>query len=140
VAEIADRGANHALRARFEDVYGQYDKLRSGLDDIQQRLATMRVSATSADGLITATVGARGQLLDLKIDRKVYRELDEIDLSRAIVETVARAAARTTAQVQELMGKYLPADSGPMRFLKDSDFGTLLRRQDSIMQRVPDDE
>ena len=133
MAETADRDANHALRARFDDVYGQYHRLRSGMDEIQRRLATMQVSAESADGLVRATVGARGQLIDLRLDKRIYRESDEVALSRSIVATVQQAAAQTTQQVEELMAAYLPAESGPMRFLKDNDFGSLLSRSDAIM-------
>jgi len=133
VADTADRDANHALRARFDDVFGQYQRLRSGLDDLQDRLGEMRVSAESADGLIKATVDPRGQLVDLRLDRRVYRELDPEQLSRAIVETTAKAAGRSTEEVTELMAEYLPADSGAMRFVRDNNFSSLLRRQDRIM-------
>jgi hypothetical protein len=34
------------------------------------------------------------------------------------------------------MAGYLPAESGPMRFLRDDNFGSLLRRQDAIMREV----
>ena len=133
MAETADRDANHALRARFDEVYGQYHRLRSGMDEIQRRLATLRVSADSADGLVRATVGARGQLIDLRLDRRIYRENDEVALSRTIVTTVQQAAAQTSREVEELMAAYLPADSGPLSFLRDNDFASLLRRSDAIM-------
>ncbi len=134
MAETADRDANQALRARFDDVFGQYQRLRSGLDEIQDRLAGMRVSAQSADGLITATVDARGQLADLRLDRRVYRETDPERLSRAILATVQEATTRAGDGVRELMAGYLPAESGAMRFVRDQDFGSLLRRQDDIMR------
>jgi DNA-binding protein YbaB len=136
VAETADRDANRALRARFDDVFGQYQRLRSGLDDVQRRLAEMRVSAESEGGLIKATVDARGQLAELKLDRRVYREMDNDRLGGEIVATVRKATARTTDEVRDLMSAYLPPDSGTMRFLRDNDFGSLLRRQDDIMREA----
>ncbi len=135
MTETADRDANHALRTRFDDVFGQYQRLRSGLDEIQQKLAEMRVSASSGDGLITATVDARGQLADLRLDRRVYREADPERLGRAILATVQEATGRATDGVREVMAAYLPAESGAMRFVRDNDFGSLLRRQDDIMRR-----
>ncbi|AGZ46807.1 YbaB/EbfC family nucleoid-associated protein [Actinoplanes friuliensis] len=136
---MADRDANHALRARFDDVYGQYNRLRSGMDDVQRRLAELRASADSDDGLIRATVGPRGQLLDLRLDRRIYRDMDAAELSRKIVTTVEQATAKATQQVEQLMADYLPADSGPMQFLKDNNFGSLLRRQDKIMREAGGD-
>lgn len=132
----ADRDANHALRARFDDVYGQYQRLRSGMDDIQRRLAELQVSADSEDGLIRATVGPRGQLLDLRLDRRIYRDMDAAELGRRIVATVDKAASKAATEVEQLMAGYLPADSGPMRFLKDNNLGSLLRRQDAIMREA----
>ena len=136
MADSADRDANHALRARFDDVFGQYERLRSGMDDIQQRLASMEVSAESDDGNVRATVGSRGQLTDLRLDRRAYRDLTPDELARLIVATVAEASTRTTREVEQLMAAYLPADSGPMRFLKDNDFGSLMRRPDRIMREA----
>ncbi|MET8150009.1 YbaB/EbfC family nucleoid-associated protein [Actinoplanes sp. NPDC049668] len=136
---MADRDANHALRARLDDVYGQYHRLRSGMDDMQRQLAELRVSAESDDGLILATVGPRGELLDLRLDPRIYRDLDADALARKIVATVERAAAKTSAQVEELVAGCLPADSGPMRYVRDNDFGSLLRRQDAIMREADRD-
>ncbi len=130
----ADRDANHALRARFDDVYGEYRRLRSGMDDLQQRLSTMQVSAESPDGLVRVTVGPRGQLVDLRLDRQVYRDMDAEQLARTIVATTQDAVAKTTAQVEELMAGYLPPESGSMQFLRDNNFANLLRRQDALMR------
>ena len=132
----ADRDANHALRARFDDVYGQYQRLRSGMDDLQQRLSTMQVSAESPDGLVRATVGPRGQLVDLRLDRRVYRELAAEQLARTILSTTQDAVAKTTAQVEQLMAGYLPPESGSMQFLRDNNFANLLRRQDAVMREA----
>ncbi|GGQ45475.1 YbaB/EbfC family nucleoid-associated protein [Couchioplanes azureus] len=125
MAQTADRDGNRALRARLDEIHGQYQRLRSDLDHIQRRLTGLRATAESADGLIRATVGPRGQLVDLHLDRHVHRDLDPADLSRAIVATTTAAAAKAAAEVERLMAGYLPADSGPMRFLRDDDLGSL---------------
>jgi len=140
VTRQSDRDANHALRARFDDVASQYARLRSGLDDLQQRLATLAVTAESPDGLVRATVGPRGQLIDLELDRDIYRDGDADELARTILRTVERAVAKTTDQVQEMVGEYLPADSGAARFLRDGNFGSLLARQDRMMRETGDDD
>lgn len=136
----ADRDANRALRARFDDVVSQYDRLRSGLDEMQERLSKLAVTAESADGLVRATVGPRGQLIDLKLDPDIYRRADADELARRILRTVEQAVARTTDQVREMVGEYLPADSGAARFLDDGNFGTLLARQDRLMREAGDDD
>jgi DNA-binding protein YbaB len=89
------------------------------------------VSASSADGSVRVTVGPRGQLVDLVLDRGRSRELDDERLARTIVATVQEAAAQTAGRVEELVAAYLPADSGAIRFLRDNDFGSLLGRTDA---------
>jgi DNA-binding protein YbaB len=129
VAQSADRDANQALRARLDEVRGEYEQLRGGLTELGQRLATLRVTAESPDGLIRATVGPRGQLVDLRIDHRGYHTVDADELSHAILATVRAAVADTTAQVRELVGGCLPAGSGDPVFL-DDDLGDLLRGTD----------
>lgn len=131
MAETADRDANQGLRDRLAEVHGRYVRLRSDLDDLQRRLASLRVSCVSDDGLVRATVGPRGQLVDLRLDRAIYREADSDRLARTIVATVREAAARTAGQVEEMMTGYLPADSGTLRFLRDNELGALMGRHDA---------
>jgi DNA-binding protein YbaB len=138
VSGQADRDANHALRARFDDVVSQYQRLRHGLDDIQERLSRLAVTAESADGTVRATVGARGQLIDLRLDREIYRRGDPDELARTILRTVEQAVAKTTGQVQEMVGEYLPAGSAAAGFVRDGNFGNLLARQDRIMREAGD--
>ncbi|MFC7276734.1 YbaB/EbfC family nucleoid-associated protein [Paractinoplanes rhizophilus] len=131
VAETADRDANQGLRARLAEVYGQYARLRSDLDDLQRRLASLRVSCVSDDGLVRATVGPRGQLVDLSLDRGIYREADSDRLARTIVATAREAAARSAAQIEEMVAEYLPAESGTRKFLRDNELRSLLGHHDA---------
>ncbi|HYN93198.1 MAG TPA: YbaB/EbfC family nucleoid-associated protein [Pilimelia sp.] len=134
MAHTADRDANRALRARFGEVFGQYERLRSGMDELQRRLAELQVTAESPDGQVRATVGPRGQLTKLVLDRAVYRDGDPDVLARKITKTVQDAAGRAADEVQELMAGYLPPGSAAVDFLKDNNFGTLMRRQDAVMR------
>lgn len=134
MAPSADRDANRALRARFDEVYGQYERLRSGLDDLQQRLAKLRVTEKSDDGHVTATVGPRGQLVKLELDPQIYREHNVDSLAAKITSTVQKATDSATSAVQALVGGYLPPGSGVTDYLKDGNFGSLLRRSDTALR------
>jgi DNA-binding protein YbaB len=136
VSETADRDANRALRDRLSDVYGQYEQVRTQLDELPQRLASMQVTAASPDGLVHATVGPRGQLIDLRIDHERFRKVDADDLAQTIVTTVRSAAERTAGEVEALLGGLLPPDSGTLQFLRDNDFASLMGRADAIMKRA----
>ncbi|GAB7048290.1 YbaB/EbfC family nucleoid-associated protein [Catenuloplanes indicus] len=136
MAQQANRDANAALKARFADVYGQYEKLRDGMGEMQTRLASLSVSAADEDELIRATVGPRGQLTSLEIAPRAYRVYEAHELAEAITRVVAEAAANATDAVQEVLGDYLPAGTGAMDYLKDGTFGSLLRHSDSRLRET----
>ncbi|WBB77358.1 YbaB/EbfC family nucleoid-associated protein [Micromonospora sp. WMMD882] len=133
MTESADRDANRGLRARFDEVYGQYQQLRSGLDELQARLAELRVTERSDDGQVTATVGARGQLISVEMAPSVFQSRDAQALSRKTTRTIQKATEAAMAATQKLVAGYLPADSGSMDFVRTGDFGALLSRADAVM-------
>ncbi|MFF5177578.1 YbaB/EbfC family nucleoid-associated protein [Micromonospora sp. NPDC000316] len=135
MTERVDRDANRELRARFEDVHGQYQQLRSGLDTLQTRVAELRVTRRSADGQVTATVGARGELVSLDLTPAIYRDRDAAALSRKISETISAATAAVTAAIHDLVAETMPVASGSADFLRTGDFGALLGRADAVLGR-----
>ncbi|MFI6132956.1 YbaB/EbfC family nucleoid-associated protein [Micromonospora sp. NPDC051141] len=135
MAESADRDANRALRARFDEVYGQYQRLRSGLDELQTRLAELRVTERSDDGQVTVVVGARGELITVEVSPAVFHDRDARALSRKITETVLRASAAASVATRELVSGYLPPGSSSVDFLRTHDFGALLGRADAVASR-----
>ncbi|WFE38543.1 YbaB/EbfC family nucleoid-associated protein [Micromonospora sp. WMMD998] len=135
MAESVDRDANRALRARFDEVYGQYRRLRSGLDELQRELTELRVTERSADGQVTAVVGARGELISVEVSPGVFHDRDARALSRKITETVLRASAAAADATRELVAGYLPPGSPSVDFLRTHDFGALLGRADAVASR-----
>ncbi|MEU2614961.1 YbaB/EbfC family nucleoid-associated protein [Micromonospora sp. NPDC007271] len=135
MAETADRDANRALRARFDEVYGQYQRLRSGLDELQGKLAELRVTERSDDGQVTAVAGARGELISVEVAPSVFHDRDAKALSRKITTTVLRASTAGVAATRELVAGYLPPGSPSVEFLRTNDFGALLGRADAVSSR-----
>ena len=136
MAVTANRDANRELRDRLAEVHERYARLRSDLDDLQRRLEAVRITVVSTDGLVRVTVGPRGELIDLRLIRRATRNMDNEYVSRTIVSTVHTASRQAAERVQALMGDYLPADSGALRYLRDHDFGSLLGRSDEIVDDV----
>ncbi|MBO4207077.1 YbaB/EbfC family nucleoid-associated protein [Micromonospora echinofusca] len=133
MTESADRDVNQHLRERFAEVHSQYQQLRSGLDDLQEQLAALRVTERSADGLVDVVVGPRGQVISVTLHPGVQRERDVNRLSRTITETIHRATMAATAATQRLVAGYLPAGSGALDYLREGNFGSLLRRSDAVL-------
>lgn len=134
MSESVDRDANRALRARFDEVYGQYQRLRSGLDELQVRLAELRVTERSEDGQVTAVAGARGEVISVEVTPAVFHDRDARALSRKITTTVRRASAAAVGATRDLVAGYLPAGSPSVEFLRTNDFGALLGRADAALR------
>jgi DNA-binding protein YbaB len=77
----------------------QFDRLAGEIRAIQRELAEVVEVAESDDGLIVATVNARGDLMDLELDPRLFRHPDSKALSEAItgVYRSGRAAADARA-------------------------------------------
>ncbi len=70
---------------------------------IQGRLARMRVTASDPDGLVHVTVGAHGELLDVRLDPRVSRQTDGVALAGTVVRAAAAARVRAEAEAGELV-------------------------------------
>ncbi|GIE32044.1 hypothetical protein Ait01nite_050890 [Actinoplanes italicus] len=103
MTETTDQAADPNLRNDLEDIYGRYEELRSGVDELQRSVATMQVSAESETGEIRATVDADGLLIDLRLNPDACREWSPETLARVIVETVQHASAGKSRQIEQLV-------------------------------------
>jgi DNA-binding protein YbaB len=88
--------------AEYERIGEQVRALRDGIDDV-------RATAYSDDGLVTAVVNGRGELLDLELDPRVYRDQDSAALAGTIRATVRKAAADACRETADLARGLLPA-------------------------------
>ncbi|WP_433261975.1 YbaB/EbfC family nucleoid-associated protein [Actinosynnema sp. CS-041913] len=95
----------------FGGLADTYDRLLAGIEATRDGTADLRVSADSPDGLITATVTARGELADLRIDPRVYHAPDSAALSDAILDATRRATLDAHRQVFTRLRALLPADA-----------------------------
>jgi DNA-binding protein YbaB len=105
-------------RAQVEDLLADYRRSRDQLASVHQRLASISESATSPDGLVTATVGPNGELTDLTIADAAYRQLRPADLAKVILATTSAAADRVAKLATEVILPVLPADTDPAALLR----------------------
>jgi DNA-binding protein YbaB len=104
-------------RAQVDELLADYRRSREQLASVHHRLATVSESVTSADGLVTATVGAGGVLTDLVISDNAYR-LRQADLAALIVATAGAAASAAAKVACDAMAPVLPADTDPAALLR----------------------
>ncbi|GAA1313288.1 YbaB/EbfC family nucleoid-associated protein [Saccharothrix xinjiangensis] len=79
-------------------------------DELQGQLANLRVTRQSPDGMLTATVTANGQLVDLRIDDRALRGGGR-QLASNLLNVVFQATSEAAQQVQGLAAPLLEDSS-----------------------------
>ena len=105
-------------RAQVEDLIAGYRRSREELGSVQRRLATVRETVTSENGLVAVTVSGSGALVGLDIAENAYRVLRPADLAALIVRTTTEATARAARAAGEVLAPVLPADADPEALLR----------------------
>ncbi|TMR08417.1 YbaB/EbfC family nucleoid-associated protein [Nonomuraea turkmeniaca] len=122
---LAVEGGDAAgLQAYAEELRARFMRLQGDALALHERARAVRVTEKSRDGLVSATVGVRGDLVRLDIDPRVFRRPDARSLADVIVETVRRASVRAVDEVVEIFAPLVPAEQ--MRAHLDGDLETVL--------------
>lgn len=98
------------VRAYAEELEKRFRRLQEEGPKLQERARSLQVTEKSGDGLITATVGARGELIRLDIDPRIYRRPDARALADDITETIKKAGAKARDEVVELFATLVPRE------------------------------
>ena len=98
--ELTGRLAEYARLAE------QVKAMRDGVEEI-------RGTGYSDDGLVTAVVGGRGELLELTLDPRIYRSPNATELADKIVTAVREAAAEAEQEAVRFAEKLLPRGEDP---------------------------
>ncbi|MFB9924358.1 YbaB/EbfC family nucleoid-associated protein [Amycolatopsis halotolerans] len=95
------------------NMYEEYRQLAADIRAAQSRMAEVRAEASSDDDLITAVVGSSGELVELRLDSRIYRAPDSAQLAADITDVVHRAAELARQETFSILSGYLPADATP---------------------------
>jgi DNA-binding protein YbaB len=104
---------------RPDELTLDYGKIRDDLLTVQRELAAVEASAESGNGLISASVDGRGELVELRLDPRIYRDTDSGALAKAITATIREAVTQAHDQVFELTRHTL----SPEKTRADTDLG-----------------
>lgn len=102
---------DEAMRGLMDEL----DRALENLPDTQQQLMSLRGVARSDDGLVKAEVGPRGQLVDLAIDPKVFRQPDAKLLEASIMQAVTAAVRQVSERTQEIIFGQVPPEVAELR-------------------------
>jgi DNA-binding protein YbaB len=117
------------LQARADELMEEFHRLRAGVGDLQRQLQEIKVVVHSKDRLVTATVGPRGQLLNLELDPRIYRDTNSRKLAATITETVQEGARQVADRTFELCRPFLPEQD--LRAQLNGDLDSFFTRLDN---------
>ncbi|MFF4196776.1 YbaB/EbfC family nucleoid-associated protein [Nonomuraea sp. NPDC001831] len=86
----------------------EYNRQARELRTAYGKLSELAATAESRDGLVSVTVGPRGQVQDITLDPRVYRKLAPSQLARSIMEQIGAATAQVADRTKELMTPFMP--------------------------------
>ncbi|GAB3504963.1 YbaB/EbfC family nucleoid-associated protein [Amycolatopsis cihanbeyliensis] len=113
-------------RAQVEELLADYRRSRDHLLTVQRELAAITESVSSRDGLVTATVGARGTLTGLELAAEAYRRYRPTELAEEIVRVTQAATIKALAGAGQVLSPALPRDTDPQALLLGTaDLGVL---------------
>ncbi|MEU4549462.1 YbaB/EbfC family nucleoid-associated protein [Nonomuraea dietziae] len=114
------------LQAYADELRATFMRIQDEGAELHAAAKAVQVTEKSRDGLISVTVGSRGELVRLDIDPRVYRRPDARGLADSITETVQRAAAKAQERIIEVFEPLIPSDQ--MRAHLDGDLEAVLAR------------
>ncbi|MGW4757712.1 YbaB/EbfC family nucleoid-associated protein [Streptomyces chartreusis] len=74
----------------------------------QEKLRSLSASATSPKRLLTVTVGAQGELTEVKFHTEAYRTMARAELEHTVMETIVRAREDVLAKMREVVSPLAP--------------------------------
>jgi DNA-binding protein YbaB len=96
------------FNARIENLFAEYDRQRSSLAEMQQKMREVSATATSPRREVSVTVGQNGVITDVQFTGSAYRRMTPKELSAAVLAAYADAKEQVMAQAAEVLRPFLP--------------------------------
>jgi DNA-binding protein YbaB len=114
------------MRAYADELREMFRQIQDAGVELHAKARAVQVTETSRDGLVSVTVGSRGELVRVDIDPRVYRRPDARHLADSITETARRATERAQERVTEIFEPVIPREEFKAHL--DGDLDTVLAR------------
>ncbi|MFI6927978.1 YbaB/EbfC family nucleoid-associated protein [Nonomuraea spiralis] len=114
------------MRAYADELRDMFRHIEDAGVELHALAKAVQVTETSRDGLVSVTVGSRGELIRLDIDPRIYRRPDARHLADSIAETAQRATERAQERVAEIFEPIIPREDFQAHL--DGDLETIMAR------------
>ncbi|HXV94790.1 MAG TPA: YbaB/EbfC family nucleoid-associated protein [Pseudonocardia sp.] len=92
-----------APREELDRLVAEFTEQHQQLLAAQQRLSEVSATVTSPRNVLTVTVGAAGQLEEVRFNNRDYRNMGPEDLGELVKRTIEDARAALADQIHETM-------------------------------------
>ncbi|MET8869998.1 YbaB/EbfC family nucleoid-associated protein [Nonomuraea sp. NPDC004580] len=93
----------------LEQLVKEVNQQTEQLKQAQEKMRDLTATAKSRDGMVTVTVGPRGDVQAIEFDPRVYRKLSPSELSDSIMAQIKDATRQVSGDMRELMEPFTPA-------------------------------
>lgn len=114
------------MRAYAEELRDMFTRLQDEGPALHAKARAVQTTETSPDGLVSVTVGARGEIVRLDLDPRIYRRPDARRLADTIAETARKAAAAAQERIVKIFEPVIPPEHFKAHL--DGDVETVLAR------------
>lgn len=87
-------------------------KIQAEIAKLQEEAAKMNFESTAGGGVVTATVNGHGQLIAIKINPEILKEIDAEELEDLILAAVNEAAEKARSYLESRMAELTGAAGG----------------------------
>ncbi|WP_237104397.1 YbaB/EbfC family nucleoid-associated protein [Nonomuraea sp. MG754425] len=98
------------MRAYADELRDMFHLLQDQGLELHAKAKEVQVTETSPDGLVSVTVGPRGELVRIDLDPRIYRRPDARKLADTIAETAWRAAGVVRERITEIFSAVIPPE------------------------------
>jgi DNA-binding protein YbaB len=92
----------------LEQLVKEVNQQAEQLKQAQEKMRDLTATAKSRDGMVTVTVGPRGDVQAIELDPRVYRKLSPSELSDSIMAQIKDATRQVSGELRELMEPFTP--------------------------------
>jgi DNA-binding protein YbaB len=118
------------LAAQFEEMLAEYQKARTSMEEVQERMRSANATVKSDNKMISVSVDAQGEITDLVFHTKTYRTMAPAELAKVLLAAIAKARAAVMEQLQDATAPFLPAGTSFDDIRQGKfDYGSILPEQ-----------
>ncbi|WBB80453.1 YbaB/EbfC family nucleoid-associated protein [Micromonospora sp. WMMD882] len=103
---------------RIEELFAEYERQRSSLTELQERMREIQASATAPRREVTVTVGQNGVLTAVTFPTGAYRRMTPVELQAVIMQTYAEAKEQVMDRAADIIAPLLPDGMNAARMVR----------------------